>query len=130
MPIDVGSVAAVVGSLKTVQQMASGLFELRDKALIQSRVIELNQAIIDAQSSALLAQETEALLRQEIRSLKSQIADFEAWEATAQKYELKELMPGHFAYTLKSSMKGSEPAHQLCANCFQQRQNVIMDQAE
>jgi rubrerythrin len=124
MPIDFGSVAAVLGSLKTAQTMASGLLGLRDEAMIQAKVIELNQVIIDAQSGALAAQENEAALREEIRALKRQIADYETWAARAENYELKELHPGSFAYILKEGIAQSETVHYLCATCFEDKKAI------
>jgi hypothetical protein len=35
------------------------------------------------------------------------------------RYELQSVGPGANAYVLKESMRGSEPIHWICANCFQ-----------
>jgi hypothetical protein len=33
-------------------------------------------------------------------------------------YELKEVRPGVYAYSVKEAMRGPEPEHKICANCF------------
>jgi hypothetical protein len=86
--------------------------------MIQAKVIELQSAILAAQSGALSAQSEQASLLIRVGELEKEIAQVKAWEAEKQKYELKELKPGNFAYTITDSMRGSEPTHHICANCY------------
>jgi hypothetical protein len=48
------------------------------------------------------------------------VVDFETWQTEKQRYELTEVGKGTgtFAYVVKKSMRGSEPAHYACANCY------------
>jgi hypothetical protein len=48
------------------------------------------------------------------------------WEAEKQRYELHEVGDGAFVYSLKESVKGSQPDPWLCANCYHQGRKSIL----
>ena len=54
------------------------------------------------------------------------MAEMEEWDAEKQRYELKEIVSGQFAYTLKEEAHGGEPAHMLCAHCYNQNQKSVL----
>ena len=58
--------------------------------------------------------------------MEKEITDFEAWEAEKQRYELKDVGAGSIAYALKKDAQGSEPAHYICAACYQHRRKSIL----
>ena len=51
--MDIGSIQAAIGSIKTVGDIAKGMMDLKMASKIQSKVIELQREILSAQSSAL-----------------------------------------------------------------------------
>jgi hypothetical protein len=126
MPIDMGSIAALTTSLQSVFEITKVMKDLRDGAAIQGQVIELQAAIMSAQSSALAAQTDQFALLNKVRELEEKIAQFEDWDAERERYELKAVYPGAFAYVPKPGMQGTEPPHWLCTACFQKREKSIL----
>ncbi len=124
--IDIGSMAAVAGSLKTAGEIAKAMVGLRDAAVVQSKVIELQGVIMSAQSSALTAQSDQFALLERVRELEAQMAELEAWESEKQRYELKDYGGGTFAYELKEPEVSGEPPHRICAACYQKGQKSIL----
>ena len=100
--------------------------ELKTAAEIQGKVIELQGVILAAQSSALAAQSDQFTLLEQIRELKAEMAKLEAWNAQKQRYGLKEIVPGSFAYVLKRSEAKGEPAHAVCAACYERGAKSIL----
>lgn len=92
------------------------------KALIEmnSRV-ERNTAVLALHKEIFAAQEVQNALTTKVRELEEQVRNFETWNAEKERYELKEMVPGFMARSVKDSMRGGGPAHLLCANCFEKR---------
>src|SRR5256885_16097767 len=116
---DMSAIATALSSFKAAKDIAESMIGLRDAAAFQSKLIEFQSKIIDANNASFAAQDERASLLERIRDLEKQVADFKAWEAEKQKYELKEVWPGATTYVLKEDAKGAEPIHWLCANCYQ-----------
>src|SRR5260370_35297808 len=49
-----------------------------------------------------------------------------AWGAEKEKYELKNVGRGSFAYVRKKDAQPSEPSHWLCAQCYQNSKKSIL----
>jgi hypothetical protein len=94
--------------------------------LIQTKVFELTREIMAAQACALEAQTAQSELLNRVRDLEAEITKLEAWNTEKQRYQLTEFGPGMTAYTLKPGMENGEPAHQLCANCYNAGQKSVM----
>jgi hypothetical protein len=123
---DMATIAAAISSLNSAVNIARGMVDLRDSAKIRSKVIELQSAILSAQSNALAAQSDQSLMLQRIRDLEEEVARVKAWNTEKEKYELKETQPGFFAYAIKENARGTEPAHLICASCYQKDQKSIL----
>jgi hypothetical protein len=108
----VAETIAGLGAVKTAFDMAKALQGIHETTARDRAVIELQKEILVAQAaqSALLESES---------ALKKEVADLKAWGADKQRYELKDLWKGFFAYVPKEGMENGEPAHGLCTNCYQ-----------
>lgn len=127
--MDITLIQSTISGLKTASDIAKSLLELKSISDVQGKVIELQSAILAAQSSALAANSDQAAMSEEIRTLKKEIAEVKAWEAEKQRYELKALEPGTFAYALKEASADSEPPHWLCTNCYSKGIKSILQSA-
>lgn len=107
----VGELITGLGAVKTAFDIAKTIKDIDNTAA-------RNAAVIDLQNEILTAQAAQAALISQIGELKKEMARFETWETEKQRYELEELPPGIFAYRLKSGMENGEPAHKICANCY------------
>lgn len=128
--MEMATISAAISSLQTAAQIAKGMIGLRDAAIIQGKVIELQSAILAAQTGALTAQSEQFSLLDKIRKLEEEVARVKAWEGEKQKYELKEVTPRSFAYVIKADARGTEPSHMICANCFEQGEKRILQQRD
>ena len=117
---------AVVSPLKTAGETLQKLIELRDLAKFGKPLGELYAQVISAQQGAVAAQTEQFALLERVRQLEKQIADMDTWNCEKQKYELKEVYSGAFAYALKDRGEGTEPPHWICAACYQKGQKRII----
>jgi hypothetical protein len=119
-------IAGAVSSLKTASEIAKGLLTIRDGAVIQSKVIELQETILSAQSSALAAQSDLFDLLNRPRNLERELSEKEAWENEKKRYALRDYGGGTFAYAIKDEARGGEPDHRLCPTCFNKAQKSVL----
>ena len=124
--IDMGSIAAALGGLKTAGEIAKSILELRSDADRQTKVIELQSAILAAQTSAIAAQSDQFSMLEEIRSLKEKVAKAEAWTEEKERYALRALPSGGFIYSLKPESAKGDPAHSICTTCYNKGAKTIL----
>jgi vacuolar-type H+-ATPase subunit I/STV1 len=123
---DMSAISGVAASLNAAINIVKAMKDLRDWSVVQSKVIELQSIILDAQSSIFTANQERSTLIERISQLEKELASAKAWEAEKQRYELTDVGTNNFAYALKQSVRGGEPAHYLCANCYQQDKKSIL----
>jgi len=124
--VDVTAIAGALASLKAAKDIAQAMVGLRDAQTFQEKLIEFQSRILDAQSSAFAAQEERTTLIERVRELERQVADFETWKTEKQRYELVDIGGGTFAYIVKAAMRGTEPPHYVCTNCFHDGKAAIL----
>lgn len=128
--VDLSAIGIVANSLNTAVNIAKAMVDVRDATAFQGKVFELQRAIIDAQQSVFAANEERSTLIEKIGYLEKELASLKAWETEKQRYELKELAAGVFAYRLKESMAGGEPIHDLCAACYKHGKPSILQRRD
>lgn len=121
---DLSAIAAIMTSLNSAVGITRAMKELNDGAAVQSKVIELQGAILDAQSQLFAANSEHLSLGEKLKSLQNEIELLKAWENEGQKYKLADLGEGQLVYSLKDTSEG--PPHHLCANCFQAKEKSIL----
>jgi hypothetical protein len=117
--LDLTSFQAAAASFQTAGTILKAIAELRDTAKVHEKVMELRGVIIDAQAHTMNAQAASFAQVDRIRELEERIVKMENWDGEKQRYELRELKQGVLAYALKEGMSQGEPAHHLCAKCYQ-----------
>ena len=115
----VAEVMTGLGAVKTALDVAKGLKDISDATVRNNAVIELQELILSAQQA-------QFALTEHISQLEKQVADCKAWEREKERYELKELMSGYFAYALKEGVGKVEPEHYLCASCYSNGKKEIL----
>lgn len=126
--MDMSLILGTVSSLKTAGDIAKGLMDLKSISEVRGKVIELQSVILSAQSSAMEANAKQSELVDTIRDLKEEIARMKAWNSQKQRYKLTSPWAGAFVYSLKESMKDSEPPHWICANCYENGKKSIIQE--
>jgi hypothetical protein len=115
----VGEALAGLSALKTAFDIAKGLKDLDD-------AVRRNAAVIELQEKILAAQQAQAALIEQVGELEKEVTGLKAWDAEKQRYKLTEVRPGMMTYTLKEGMEKGEPAHHLCASCYNEGHKSIM----
>lgn len=124
--VGLGEISALMSSLAAAKNIAESMVDLRDTAAFQAKVVEFQSKIINAHAAAMAAQEERSALVERVRQLEKLVADMEAWETEKQRYELQAVGNGTFTYVLKPNCQGPEPAHCICARCYQHGQKSIL----
>ena len=115
----VGEVFAGLGAIKSAFDMAKALKEIDDATKRNAAVIELQERILTAQSA-------QASLIEHIGELEKKVGAFEKWEREKQRYELKNVGWGAFAYVLKKDERGAAPPHWICTKCYEHDRAVTL----
>lgn len=120
--------AAALASLKAAKDVAEAMLSVSETTDLQSRMIEFQSKIIDANNAANEAQYERAALYERIGTLEQEVADLDTWNTEKQNYQLKDVTSGRggFAYVLKEDADTRDPPHSLCANCFQRGEKSIL----
>jgi len=127
---DMGSISAIAASINAAVNITKAMKDLRDLTLVQSKVIELQGVILEAQTGLFTANKERASLIEEIREAKSKIAQLETWNAEKQRYQLTDIGDGNFAYVLGQSMSSGEPPHYICTACYGNSKKSILQHFE
>jgi hypothetical protein len=122
MAITGAEIAFGFQALRQALSIAKDAKELTDSVTIRAKVSEMYALILEAQESAINAREAHTAQIDRIRDLEAEIARFKTWDGEKQRYELKTVCAGAFAFMLKKESRGTEPAHWLCPNCFERGQ--------
>lgn len=124
--VDMTAIGAAAASLNAAMNIAKAMVGLRDGQISQAQAIEFQSKILDAQSSMFAANEERTALINHVRELEEEMARLKAWDAEKQRYALTELSRGAFAYLVNPDARGAEPLHCICAACYQNGKNAIL----
>jgi hypothetical protein len=128
--VDMAAIAGAASALKTAFDISKVALGLRDAALIRAKVTEMQGEISTALAGAIAAQTDQLAMLQRVNDLEKEVADLKAWEAEKQKYELKDVGHGAFAYVRKADAEPTEPPHWLCTNCYNSGKKSILLRTE
>lgn len=116
--VDLSAIGVVATSLNTLVNMTKAMKDVHDATLFDSKVFELQRAILETQQSVFAANEERTALIQSVSDLEKEIARMKTWETEKQRYELEDFGIGSVCYVVKEEMRGREPSHRICANCY------------
>lgn len=119
-------ITAGLNSLKSAADLVKGLSAIATQTAINDVKLTLQNHIFEAKEALSAANEAQTATLEVVRKLEQEIVRFKDWEADKQRYELKAIDRGSFAYMLKPGMENGEPPHWLCANCFNRRQKSFL----
>lgn len=126
--MDFSAIQGMMASLKAATDISKALFELKVTSEVQGKVIELQSALMSAQSSALEATNAQYSLQERVRELESQLRSFQDWGDQEKRYALVSPWKGPAqVYALKKESASEERAHYLCTNCFHARKRIILN---
>lgn len=106
-------------SIKATMDITKGFAALKTENAVNQAIFEINRNLLDVQRSLMDAERMHAADAHRIAQLEKQIAESEDWNSDKQRYELKAIDSGAFAYMHKPGMDGGEPPVWLCQTCFE-----------
>lgn len=124
--VDLSAIASAASGFKVAIDIAKGMQALNTSTEVRQKTSELLDAVVDARFALLEASDAQAALLERIKQLEGTIATFESWEGEKQRYELRAIDRGAFAYMHKPGCEGNEPAMWLCSTCFERRQKSVL----
>lgn len=124
--VSMTDIEAGMAGLKTAFDIARGIRDIADAAERNSKIVDLQRSIMDAQAGAIQAQQLHTEDVKRIAELEAEIAHLRTWEGEKQRYVLYSPQAGATVYALKPGMEAGEPPHWLCANCYQQSKKSIL----
>ena len=104
------SFKALLDAIKTVRNLA-------DIPDVNAAIIDLQQKLIEHQTSHLALIEKHQSVTAERDALKAELLELKNLERHFSRYQLKSLAPGFSPYVLKESAANGEPPHWLCPHC-------------
>jgi hypothetical protein len=125
---DLTAIAAALTSFNALKNIAQTMIGLHDSQALQAKIIEFNSALIDAQTKIFTVNEERTALIEHISALEKEVTELKAWDREKQRYELIALAPNVVAYAVKEAMRGTEPPHHICANCYNNRKKSHLQQ--
>ena len=130
MELDLSAIQTLGTSLKTVLDIVKGIREAKSTTETESKVGELQAALLETQILALSATNAQVELQKDVRELEEQLKAANDWGAQENRYTLvcpwREVSAGQ-VYALKKSASEGEPSHFVCTNCFHRRKKVILN---
>ena len=108
-----------LSSLSAAVNIAGALVDLRDSEKLNSKVIELQQCIITAQSQVLSGQSEQSTTAARIKDLEQECMRLKDWSAERENYSCQQIEPGVFAHLPKDFVGDFTNAQKLCSNCFE-----------
>jgi hypothetical protein len=124
---DLSAIGTIATSLNAAVNITKAMKDLSEWSTAQTQVIELQRTILEAQSGIFAANEERHALIERVVHLEKEIGELKTWDAEKQRYELKAFGSG-FAYEVKPDAKGTEPTHQICANCYARGKKSFLQQ--
>ncbi len=119
-------IATALSSIKIASDLATLVLKAKVDSAVTQKAIELQASLITLQSTVMTIQAQNQDLLSENNQLKQQLIAAKDWEAEANKYSLKEVLPGSFVYAINQDQLGTQPYHWLCTHCYENKQKSIL----
>lgn len=117
-----------LSSLQTALSLGRAMVDVRDSAKAQDQLIKFNEAIISAQQNLIEAQQEHQKLIDELRRAREECEELRRWDEEREKYVLRGIAQGVFAYMPTAYSGELVYAQKLCTNCFDQYRKSTLQQ--
>ena len=128
MDWDLSAFQTLGTSLKTALDIVKGIREAKSATETESKVAELQAALLDTQILAISATNAQVELQKKVGELEEQLKAANEWGGQEGRYSLVCPWRGSAqVYALKESVSEGEPPHFLCPNCFHRKEKAILN---
>ena len=117
----IGLVTAITGAAKR-------LADTREEVKVNEVAIQLQGIVLDLQSEMMMIQSDYQNILRSREDLEKKLIEMEGWDKERARYHLAkvgEIWSG-FVYVLNVKNPAVEPAHWLCAHCYEDKKKSIL----
>lgn len=118
---DLSAIVSAASGFKTAIDIVKGMQALSTTTEVRQKTSELLDAIVEARFKLLEASEAQSSLLNRISELEQEVKNFDDWNHEKERFELKAIDRGAFAYMHKAGARNGEPSIWLCQTCFEKR---------
>jgi hypothetical protein len=124
--VAIGEVSAALSGIKVSFDMLKNAVSLKSDTKINEAVIEIQKALLTAQSAAFEDRERLAAQQVRIAELEAKLSEIDRWEKDKARYQLTETATGALVYALKQNCANGDPDHKLCVKCFNEDRKSVL----
>ena len=122
----IAETGAAIGSIKAAMDIVKGAAGLKSETEINLAVIDIQRALLEAQSAAFDDRERHSAQQRRVSELEAELAKVHQWEDEKARYQLTECATGTLIYVLKADCAKGEPEHRLCVKCFDEDRKSVL----
>lgn len=123
--VDMTAISGMTAAIKNMLDVWKVIVESKSDSDKKGLILEFQTKLLAVNMAALDAQTEQVRLQERIRELEKRIGELESWEKERERYKIKEVANGGFAYIVKNPEEG-ECEIFLCANCFDRKEKSIL----
>jgi hypothetical protein len=114
-------VTAIAGAVKR-------LADSREEVKVNEVAIQLQRIVLDLQSEMMMIQSDYQNVLRSREDLEKKLIELEGWDKEKARYHLEKVggMWSGFVYALNVKNPSVEPAHWLCAHCYEDKKKSIL----
>ncbi|EMB5660448.1 hypothetical protein [Pseudomonas aeruginosa] len=120
------AISGALTAVTSVLSLSKDISNARTDHEIAVKTGELSERLGQVLEMLITAQTGYLTLLEEKRQLEADLVQFKDWTHEKQRYQLHQFPAGALAYRIKPEMQGSEPAHEICADCYQKGIKTIL----
>ncbi len=122
-------IVAFAGAVSHAMNVAKAIVDTRDETKLASLKLEFTTALLELHDKQLSLSQFYQSILEANESLKKQLAAYERWEQESQRYERHQPELGFLVYALKPEHAATQPAHWLCAACYDDGKQSVLQRA-
>jgi hypothetical protein len=117
--------SAAFGLMKAITGTTKRFADAREEFKVNEVAIQLQGIALDLQSEMMMIQSDYQNILRSKEELEKKLIEQEAWNHERSRYHLEDVM-GNFVYALNVRNPSIEPAHWLCAHCYEEKKKSIL----
>jgi hypothetical protein len=118
--------SAAFGLMKAITGTTKRFADTREEFKVNEVAIQLQGIALDLQSEMQMIQSDYQNVLRAKEDLEKKLVEQEGWDKERARYRLEKVGHGVFVYSLDMTQPNIEPAHWICANCYQEKKKSII----
>ena len=117
-----------IGLITSITSAAKRLADAREEVKVNEVAIQLQGIVLDLQSEMMMIQSDYQNILRSREDLGKKLIEMEGWDKERARYHLEKVGGSWsgFVYALNVKNPSVEPAHWLCAHCYEDKKKSIL----